>query len=52
MIIWYELFYPDNILLIVYNSDSSMEEKYSYEKIKDIADYIQSRTAQRPKLGT
>jgi len=28
-----------------------MEEKYSYEKIKDIADYIQSRTAQRPKLG-
>ena len=27
------------------------EEKYSYEKIKDIADYIQSRTSQRPKLG-
>ena len=32
-------------------SSIAMEEKYSYEKIKDIADYIQSKTSQRPKLG-
>ena len=29
----------------------SMEEKYTYEQIKDIADSILARTNQRPKLG-
>ncbi|KAL5268884.1 hypothetical protein ACHWQZ_G002649 [Mnemiopsis leidyi] len=28
-----------------------MEEKYSYEKIQEMADNIKSRTSQRPKLG-
>ena len=32
-------------------SNASMEEKYTYEKIQEMADNIMSRTSQRPKLG-